>query len=460
MPGPAPFAPFPINLDERRSGFRIRIPRKMQANIESVGALERRVDLSVAADAVATEVSQRLARLARETTMPGFRRGKVPMKLVAQTHGAQVHAEVINDKIGEALSDVLTQGNLRIAGRAHIEPHAEPDTGRLAFRATFEVYPEVGTVDVSQVDVQRSVCPVGDNEVEKTIAVMRRQRSHFDLVERAAADGDLVTIDFHGVIDGNAFPGGAAEDFRFELGAGRMLPEFEGAVRGMTKGETRSVAVTFPDDYFGKDVAGKTAHFDITLKEVRERALPELDGEFARQLGIADGDLDRMRVEVRANVEREVTARLRRRTRDSVMDALERVARFDLPRALVAEEQESLRSMAQAEIAARGGKEYPALEVFAAAAERRVRISLVVGEIIRAQKLHATRDQVRQTLEAIAGSYERPGEVMQWYLGNRERMAEVEAAVLEDNVVEWVLQHAKVSDLAVSFDELMEAAKG
>lgn len=433
----------------------------MQANIESVGALERRVDLSVAADVVATEVSQRLARLARETKMPGFRRGKVPARFVAQTHGAQIHAEVLNDQIGKALSEVLTQGNLRIAGRAQIEPHESANAGpdRLVFRARFEVYPEVGAVDVSQVEVRRAVCPVGDDEVEKTIAVMRRQRSRFEAVARAAADGDLATIDFRGTIDGNPFAGGTAEGFRFELGSGRMLPEFEGGVRGLTNGETRSVAVTFPDDYFGKDVAGKTAQFEITLKEVQERVLPELDAEFARSLGVADGDLDRMRSEVRANVEREVAARLRRRTRDSVMDALEGFARFDLPRALIVAEQESLQGMAQAEIAARGGKEFPELEVFATAAERRVRISLVVGEIIREQKLHATRDQVRQTLEGIASSYERPGEVMQWYLGDRDRMAEVEAAVLENNVVEWVLQRARVSDLSVSFDELMDAAK-
>jgi len=436
----------------------------MQQTIETIGTLGRRIDLSVPNAEVAAEVAQRLARLARDSSMPGFRRGKVPVKMIAQQHGAQVQVEVVNDKVGNLLSRALEQNRLRMAGRPQIESAADGDAANLKFRATFEVYPEIGDIDVTGVTVRRAVCPVGPDEVEKTIDVMRRQRGAFVAVDRPAADGDRVKVDFRGTIDGAAFDGGTASAYAFELGRGRMLPEFEAAVRGKPAGAVAVFPLSFPADYHGADVAGKSAEFTVNLLSVEERALPPLDADFVRSVGIADGSVDVLRAEVLSNVEREVAVRLRARTRDSVMEALAATARFDLPRSLVAEEQERLLQMAQAEITARGAQNSPAAmpgpEVFASAAERRVRLSLMVGEIVNRNGLHARPDQVHKAVEAIARGYEKPSEVVQWYMGNRERLGEVEATVVEDNVVEWVLQRARVYDDAVRFDELMDSAKG
>ena len=432
----------------------------MQQTIESIGRLERRLDLSVPNAEIAAEVAQRLARLARESNMPGFRRGKVPVKMIAQAHGARVQAEVLNDKVSSLLARALEQNKLRLAGRPQIEPTADGDAANQNFRATFEVYPEIAAIDAAKLSIRRAVCPVGPQEVDKTIEVMRRQRATFVPVSRGARDGDRVKVDFHGTIDGVVFEGGAATDYTFELGRGRMLPQFEEAVRGAVAGASRHFPLRFPDDYHGAAVAGKTAQFDVTVKSVEERNLAPLDENFARSVGITDGSLEVLRAEVQSNVEREVAARLRARTRDSVMDALAEAAQFDVPRTLVTAEQDRLWHMAQAEIAARRGQHVPERDVFAAGAERRVRLSLIVGEIIRSQGLQARPEQVRKAIESIARGYEKPQEVVQWYLGDRERLSEVEASVVEDNVVDWVLARAQVSDQAVAFDDLMDSAKG
>ena len=263
----------------------------MQQNIESIGRLERRLDLSVSNDEIAAEVAQRLARLARESNMPGFRRGKVPVKMIAQSHGAQVQAAVLNDKVTSLLARALEQNKLRLAGRPQIESTADGDAAHSKFRATFEVYPEISLPEAAQLAVRRSVCPVGTQEVDKTIEIMRKQRATFAPVIRGARDGDRVRVDFHGAIDGAAFEGGSAKGFAFELGQGRMLPAFEDAVRGAVAGSTRHFPLRFPDDYHGASVAGKLAQFDITVNSVEERILPPLDENFARSVGIASGGL-------------------------------------------------------------------------------------------------------------------------------------------------------------------------
>jgi len=432
----------------------------MQQEIERIGTLERRLDLSVPKAEIAAEVALRLERLARQTSMPGFRRGKVPVKMVAQAHGAQVRAEVLSDKVGGILSRVLEQNKVRIAGQPQIEPRGDGDEANQNFRATFEVYPEIAAIDPARLSVQRAVCPVGPEEIDKTIEVMRRQRANFVPVTRAAQDGDRVTVDFRGTIDGEPFEGGTASAYPFELGRGRMLPEFEEAVRGAAPGTRRHFPLRFPDDYHGAAVAGKTAQFEISVAAVAERSLPALDADFARSVGIASGDLEELRKEVQGNVEREVAMRLRGRTRESVMDALAAAASFEIPRSLVHAEQEHLQGLAQAEIAARGGAQAPALDVFVQAAERRVRLGLLLSDIVRTQGLQARPDEVRKALEAIARGYEKPQEVIQWYMGNRERLAEVESSVVEDNVIEWILQRAQTTERPVAFDELMEAARG
>jgi len=307
----------------------------MQQTMENTGALERRIDLTVPAAAVEKEVQTRLAKLARSVKMPGFRPGKVPMKMVAATYGAQVQAEVLNDKVGEAFNSAINASKLRVAGTPRLEAREAEGSPDLAFSAVFEVYPEIALGSLSGVEVQRAVCPVGEAEVDNTLEIMRKQRATYEDVTRPAAGGDVAVIDFAGTVDGTAFDGGSGQDFAFTLGQGRMLPEFETAVSGMAVGASKVFPLTFPNDYSASQLAGKTAEFTVTLKKVQQPVLPEVDAEFSRSLGIADGDLDKMRAEIRANLEREVGTRLKARTRDSAMAALLASTQFDVPKALV-----------------------------------------------------------------------------------------------------------------------------
>lgn len=430
----------------------------MQQTVESLGALERRIDLTVPAEAIDKEVQTRLNKLARTVKMPGFRPGKVPLKMVAQTYGAQVQAEVMNDKVGEAFSSAVTANKLRVAGAPRLEPRAAEGTQDLAFSAIFEVYPEIALGDLGGVDVQRATCAVGDAEIDRTIEIMRKQRATYEDVSRAAAVGDVATVDFKGTQDGTPFDGGSATDFPFTLGQGRMLPEFEAAVPGMTAGETRTFPLTFPADYTAKELAGKTVQFEVTVKKVQQPVPPPLDAQFAKSLGIGDGDIDKMRAEIRANLEREVASRLRARTKDSVMSGLLAAASFDVPKSLVEADKQRLAEMARNDLVARGvaAQEAPLpLELFQPQAERRVRLGLLLGELVRANGLQPRPDQIRKLVEDMAQSYERPQEVINWYLSDRKRLGELENVALEDNVTNWVLERAKVVDAAVGFDELM-----
>ena len=427
-------------------------------SIETLSGLERRVDLTVPSAQVDKEVTARLNKLARTVRMPGFRPGKVPLKMVAASYGAQVQAEVLSDKVGEAFNAAVNESKLRVAGTPRVEPKSGEGSDDLAFSATCEVYPEITLGDLTNAEVQRANCDVGDAQVDSTLAIMQRQRATYEATTRGAQNGDRLTIDFRGLLDGVAFDGGSSTDFILMLGQGRMLPEFEAALQGMAPGESKTFPLTFPADYRAKDLAGKQVQFEVTVKKVEEAKLPTLDTAFAKALGVADGDLERMRAEVRANLEREVNTRLKARTKDSVMNALLGAATFDLPKALVEADQRRLAEMARADMAARGMsvKDAPfPPEVFATQAERRVRLGLLIAELVRTENLQAQQQQIRKAIEDMAQSYERPAEVIQWYLGNRERLAEVETVVLEDNVVNWVLKKAKVVDATVPFDELM-----
>jgi trigger factor len=432
----------------------------MQENAQTAGALERRIDLSIATSDIRSEVANRLNRLARTVKMPGFRPGKVPMKMVASAYGAQVETEVLQDRVGKAFQDEVTARQMRVAGSPRLEaqPAAGEGEDRLRFSAVFEIYPEVKVADLSVVAVSRAACTVGDAEIDKTLEIMRKQRATYEPTSEPAVHGDRLTIDFTGKLDGVAFDGGSASDFAFELGAGRMLPDFETGLTGRRAGETVEFPVNFPADYHAANLAGKQAMFSASVKEVQHPRLPEIDAEFARTLGVADGDLAKMRAEVRSNLEREVRGRLRARAKDAVMKALEPLAAFELPRALIEAEQQQLAEMARRDLVSRGidAKEAPLpLEAFEPQARRRVKLGLLVAEIVRNEKLAARQDQVRRRIEEMAQSYEKPAEVIQWYLGNRERLADIEAMVVEDNVVDWVLTRAQVSEVAVGFDDLM-----
>ncbi|MDW8468474.1 MAG: trigger factor [Burkholderiales bacterium] len=431
----------------------------MAVNVETLGTLERRVSMSLPVAEVDRQVEARLKKLARTVKMPGFRPGRVPLKLVAQHYGSQVRNEVISDAVQKAFGEMVREARLRVAGLPRIEKK-DGAADRLEFSATFEVFPEVKVGDLTGVTIERPVCAVDDAAVEKTIQILRRQRVRYEPVTRAAADGDRVTIDFEGRIDGQPFEGGAMKGFVTILGEKRLLPEFEAAARGLAPGEERAFEVRFPDDYHGREVAGKTAQYSLRMVQVEAPVLPEVDAEFARALGVADGDLARMRAEVRANVEREVKKRIALRVKQQAFEALLERTPLELPRALVAMELQRLLEAAAADLKARGVKlENLPLDprAFEAAARRRAALGLILAEVARAENLRPKPADVRAQIEAEAESYENPAEVVKWFYTQPQRLAEMESLALEANVVAWVLARANVTDKAVSFDELMGA---
>src|SRR6267378_3512170 len=427
----------------------------MAANVESLGALERRVSMSVPIEEIERQVDERLKKLARNVRMPGFRPGKVPLKLVAQTYGPQVRSEVLGDAVQKAFTEVVKEANLRVAGYPRIEKKAAADDKALEFSATFEIYPEV---KLGAASIERPQVEVDDVAVDRTIEILRRQRTRFVPASRPARDGDRLTVDFEGTIAGQAFDGGKAENFVFPLGEGRMLPEFEAAARGMSPGESKAFPVRFPDNYHGKDVAGKEALFEMKVKSVEEPQLPALDAEFARQLGVADGDLAKMRSEIRANVEREVKKRVDARVKGQALQALLDAAPMELPKSLVEMETQQLLERAAADLQARGVKleQLPLKPAsFEGAAKRRVALGLIIAELARAENLQPKPAEVRAIVEQEAQSYESPAEVVKWFYMQPQRLSEMEGVALEANVVKWVLSKAKAVDKPVSFDELM-----
>jgi len=430
----------------------------MQSNLEALGQLERRLTMAVPVADIDRQVDERLKQLARTVRMAGFRPGKVPLKLVAQQYGPQVRSEVIGDAVEKSFSAAVRDQNLRVAGYPRIERKETGGADRLEFSATFEVYPDVQLGDVSSISIERPTLTVTDAEVEKTIAVLRKQRTGYEAADRAAAKGDRATVDFTGTVDGVEFDGGKATDFALVLGASRMLPDFEAGVTGMKPGERKVFPVAFPADYQGQDVAGKTASFTVTVKKVEAPRLPEVDAEFARSLGIADGDLGKMRAEVKANVEREVKKRLGGDLKNRVMQALLDAARPELPKALVDMEVQRVVAGARADLQSRGLKmESMPIDpqIFEDQARRRVALGLIVGELVRKHDLAAKPQQVRALVDEHAASYEQPGEVVKWYYSQPERLAEFEGLAVEQNVVDWVLKNARAVDKAVVFDQLM-----
>jgi trigger factor len=430
----------------------------MAANVEQLGALERRLQMSVPVAGIEREIGERLKKLARNAKMPGFRPGKVPMKVLAQTYGPQLRSEVLGDAVQKAFSDAVREAKLRVAGQPRIEPKKEAAADALEFSATFEVYPEFRIGDVAAATVERPQVTVDDAAVAKTLEILRQQRVTYAEAARAAQAGDRVTVNFAGTIGGETFPGGKADGFAFVLGEGRMLPEFEAAAGGAAPGEAKTFTLTFPPDYHGKEVAGKSAEFALTLKKVEEPRLPALDAEFAKGLGVADGDLARMRQEVRQNVEREAKKRIEARIKQQAMQALLAATPLELPKSLVALETRELVERAAADLRGRGLK-FEKLpldpQAFEESAKRRVALGLIIAELARAEKLQPKPAEVRALIEQEAQSYESPAEVVKWFYMQPQRLSEMESLALEANVVQWVLQKAKVVDKAMPFDELM-----
>jgi len=431
----------------------------MAVNVENLGTLERRLSMSVPVQEVDKQVDDRLKKLARNVKMAGFRPGKVPMRMVVQQYGPQVRSEVIGDAVQKAFSDAVKEANLKVAGYPKIEKKdGAAEDASFEFSATFEVYPEVKVGDLSAGTVERPQATVDDAAVDRTIEILRKQRVTFSRVERAAQDGDKLVIDFEGKIGGETFAGGKASDFAFVLGEKRMLPEFEQAALGMKPGESKTFDMTFPADYHSKDVAGKTASFTVTVKSVEEPKLPALDAEFAKQLGVPDGDIAKMRADVRANVEREAKKRVESRVKACVLQLLLDSTPVEVPKALVEMETRTLVESAVQEMQAKGLKldKLPFdPQAFESSARRRVALGLIIGELARAEKLQPKPADVRALIEAESQSYEHPAEVVKWIYMQPQRLSEMEGLALESNVINWVLTKAKVEDKPVAFDELM-----
>jgi trigger factor len=433
----------------------------MTVTIETLEKLERKVSLSLPIETIQNEVDLRLKKLAKQVKIDGFRPGKVPMNIVAQRYGYSVQYEVMNDKVGEAFAEAAQQANLRVAGAPKIVEKENADEGQFAFDAVFEIYPEVEFGDLSQVEVEKFTAHVNQEAIDKTIDILKKQRRTFTqkAMDQSVANDDRVTVDFEGKVDGEPFQGGQATDFQFVVGEGQMLKEFESAVLGMKLGESKTFPLSFPENYHGKDVAGKVADFMVSLKKIEASHLPELNEAFVKSLGVTEATVEGLRSDIEKNLQREVKSRLLNKNKQVVLDALVKQAKLDLPKSIVQSELDRMVENARAELKQRGIKDADSApipeDIFRPQAEQRVRMGLVVSELVRLKDLYAKPEQIKEHIEHLASSYERPEEVMHWYFNDKRNMAEVEALVVEENVTQYVLSQLKVKEKELSFDELM-----
>ncbi|HEZ5287468.1 TPA: trigger factor [Neisseria meningitidis] len=434
----------------------------MSVTVETLENLERKVVLSLPWSEINAETDKKLKQTQRRAKIDGFRPGKAPLKMIAQMYGASAQNDVINELVQRRFYDVAVAQELKVAGFPRFEGVEEQDD-KESFKvaAIFEVFPEVVIGDLSAQEVEKVTASVGDAEVDQTVEILRKQRTRFNHVEREARNGDRVIIDFEGKIDGEPFAGGASKNYAFVLGASQMLPEFEAGVVGMKAGESKDVTVNFPEDYHGKDVAGKTAVFTITLNNVSEATLPEVDADFAKALGIADGDVAKMREEVQKNVSREVERRVNEQTKESVMNALLKAVELKAPVALVNEEAARLANEMKQNFVNQGmadaaNLDLP-LDMFKEQAERRVSLGLILAKLVDEDKLEPTEEQIKAVVANFAESYEDPQEVIDWYYADPSRLQAPTSLAVESNVVDFVLGKAKVNEKALSFDEVMGA---
>ena len=430
----------------------------MQAQA-STNNLERNLTISLPAVEIESEIKSRLKNIARTAKMPGFRPGKVPMNMVANQYGFQVRQEVMSDAVQTTFSVEVQKQNLRVAGFPRFAPaNSGESADKFEFTATFEIYPEVKLGNLAGKKLERFGADVSDKDIDNTIATLRKQRAAYDKTDRAAVNSDFLVIDFLGKLDGEPFKGGDAQNFGVVLGEGRMLPAFEAALIGMKSGEEKTFDLTFPADY-QPELAGKTVQFTVTVKVVNVPKLPEIDAEFAKSLGVADGDVSKMRAEIKNNLERELKKRVQAKTKDQVMDALLSVAELDLPRSLVDAEVGRLQQQAVQDLQARGMStkdlQLPP-ELFVERAEKRVKLGLILNEVVKQNDLKAKPEQIRAIVEEHAESFEDPQQMVRWYYSDASRLQEVEGMVLEDNVVEWAAKSMEVTTVTKEFDEIME----
>lgn len=434
----------------------------MQATVETLSNLERRMTVSVPMKPIEEEVGERLGRLARTVKMAGFRPGKVPMSLVQKNYGPQVFDEVISSTVERSFSEAVTENKLRVAGYPNIEQKSSADTpGSFEFVATFEVFPEVVVGDLKGAKIERPTVKVSEKDVDKTIDVLLKQRGTYEPVKRMAKKGDQVNVAFRAEIDGQEVESTNGNGIDLILGEDGRIAEFDDNLIGSKAGATKKFDITYAEDNPSPQLAGKTVSYEVTVNSVSGLKLPELDAEFAKSLGIENGDVEKMRADIKESLEQEVTKRVRAKLKEQVFAALLAAVNLELPRALVGMEINRLMQATSNNLQQRGMD--PAqmnLEpgMFEDQAKRNVHLRLILAEMVNKNELHATPDQVRAMVDEFAKSFEQPEEVVRWYYADPQRLDEPMGLATEENVVNWVLEHAKVSDKSVSFDELMGKA--
>jgi trigger factor len=424
--------------------------------------LQRRMSVDLPAERVDREIDKRLKQMAKTVKMHGFRPGKVPLSVIRRHYGGRVRQEVFNELVQSSFVEAVSQENLRPAGEPSIEAGTNEAQGGLSYTATFEVMPEISLQGLEGVTIKRPVVEVSESDIDTMIEKLRRQRVTWKPVERGAEDGDQLTVSFEGKVDGESFEGGSADGLTLILGAGAMVDGFEEALVGAVPGDSRTVEVEFPDNYRVEKLSGKPVKFEVQVSAVAEPELPDVDEEFARSFGVADGSVDTLRSDLRSNMEREVRQAIRSRVKNQVMDAMLDAHGFDVPHNLVQQEAERMREQARSEMKGSGhgdAKLDLPLKLFEEQAARRVKLGLIMADVVSQNSIEVDPDRLRSTIEELASSYEHPEEVVKWYYSNREQMASMESVVLEDQVVDWALERVAVEDVGQTFDELMNPPK-
>ena len=427
----------------------------MQVSVESTGSLERRMEVSVPKEEIDQAVDERLKKVSRTARLKGFRPGKAPIKVIRQQFGAQVRQEVLTDLVQASFAQAVTEQKLTPAAGPRIEPISSSPGEDLKYRATFEVYPEVALKQVDGLAVTRPVAEVSEADIEAMVQNLREQRPQFEVVDRESREGDRVTMDFEGGIDGQAFEGSAGTDVAVILGAGRMLKDFETGITGAKAGEHKTVAVRYPDEYHNKDLAGRTAEFSVHVKKVEEKQLPPLDDAFCREYGVNEGGVEQLLSEVADNMRRELAGNVRARLKQQLFDRLLEANPLDVPKALVDQQVREMQIDTARRMGAKDASQVPPPDAFVEPARRRVALGLLVGELVKTQGLQVDRALVDARLGELAATYPDPDAILKAYRQNPDAMRQVESMVLEDQVVDYLLERAKVAEQPSSFKELM-----
>lgn len=433
----------------------------MQVSVENTGPLERKIRVEVPEEKIASEVQNRLQSISRTTRIQGFRPGKAPLKVVAKRFGSKVRKEVIGEVVQSSFYEALAREKLRPASQPAIDPMDDETGNGLVYTATFEIYPEVKLSSVEDLDIEKPVCTVTGEDVDKMIEIIRKQQQTYKPVDRKSRKGDFITIDFKGMIDDKDFEGGEGRDFKLELGSGRLIAGFEEGLTGYRTGDEVTLDLDFPEDYHKRELSGKPVKFTVNIKEVSEAELPELDDGLFASMGVKEGGLEAFKSEVRRNMEREVEQTLLNRAKNAVLDALYAANKIELPNSLIRNEAQRLQQQYHTQMQMRGididkqQQDESGTEAFRAQAEKNVALQLIIADIVKSQQIKVEPSQVRSIIENVAQSYDDPNEVINWYYSDRNRLVEVEAIALEDEVVKWLQTRARVTEKKFSFDELM-----